>query len=222
MQKGQKMFTLYEELLLLSIHEDKGIFIGSTIDRTKPGLIGAVLAELALTGKIRTTNNRRLHLLEDSRTNDAILDEALVSLEETDKERKFSYWINNYNQKPEKLRRQITESLIQKGVLTQEDDRLQWVIPSPLQPEIKASTKYWVINRLRSIVLAQEQVQPRDIALLSLVSACGLLDLVFLRDERKLTSRYVNELVIGQAMKDPTIETIQEIVTAIAAEVEED
>ncbi len=216
------MFTLYEELLLLSIHEDKGIFIGSTIDRTKPGLIGAILAELALTGKIRTTNNRRLHLLEDSRTNDAILDEALVSLEETDKERKFSYWINNYNQKPEKLRRQITESLIQKGVLTQEDDRLQWVIPSPLQPEIKASTKFWVINRLRSVVLAQEQVQPRDIALLSLVSACGLLDLVFLRDERKLAGRYINELVIGQAMKDPTIETIQEIVTAIAAEVEED
>ena len=216
------MFTLYEELLLVSIHEDKGIFIGSSMDGMKPGLAGAILAELVLTGKIRTTNNRRLQLIDASQTNDLILDETLIALREMDKERKFGYWLNTLNQKPEKLRKQIIASLIQKGIMTQEDGRLIWVIPSPLNAEIKASTKYWVINRLRSNVLAQEDIQLRDIALLGLVSACGLLELVFLRDERKLARQYINELVVGQAMKEPVIEAIQEIVTAIAAEVEED
>jgi len=216
------MFTLYEELLLVSIHEDKGIFIGSSMDGMKPGLAGAILAELVLTGKIRTTNNRRLQLIDASQTNDLILDETLIALREMDKERKFGYWLNTLNQKPEKLRKQIIASLIQKGIMTQEDGRLIWVIPSPLNVEIKASTKYWVINRLRSNVLAQEDIQLRDIALLGLVSACGLLELVFLRDERKLARQYINELVVGQAMKEPVIEAIQEIVTAIAAEVEED
>jgi hypothetical protein len=216
------MFTLYEELLLLSIHEDKGIFIRSSMDGMKPGLAGAILAELALTGKIRTTNSRRLQLIDDSQTNDSILDETLTTLKEMDKERKFGYWLNALSQKPEKLRKQITASLIHNGVVTQEDGRLIWVIPSPMSTEIKASTKYWVINRLRSNVLAQEDIQLRDIALLGLVSASGLLDLVFLRDERKLARQYINELVVGQAMKEPVIEAIQEIVTAIAAEVEED
>jgi hypothetical protein len=216
------MFKIYEELLLLSIHEDKGIFIGSSTEAIKLGLVGAILDELALMGKILTTNNQRLHLAEDSQVNDAILDEAIVTLKESDKERKFGYWLKNIYQKPDKLRRQITESMLQKGILMQEDDRLQWVIPSPLHPEIKASTKYWVVNQLRSIVLAQGEVKSREIALLSLLSACDLLDLVFLRDERKFAGRYINELVVGQAMKDPAFETIQEIDSVIASEVEEE
>ena len=216
------MLTLFEELQLLSIHEDKGIFIGSAVDRLKPGLAGAILAELALTGKICLSNNRRLHLADDSLTNDPILDGALAALKDSEKERKFGYWINTLSQKPEKLRKQITTSLVQKGLLMQEDDNLVWAIPSPLHPEIKASTKYSVIMRLRSIVLAKEDAHPPEIAFLSLVRACELLDLVFLRDERKVASQYINELVVYEAMKDPSLETIQEIASAIASVVEED
>jgi hypothetical protein len=215
------MLTLYEELLLLSIHEDKGIFIGSALDPLKPGLVGAVMAELALNGKIRTSN-RRLQLVDDSPTNDPILDGALTTLKDSEKERKFGYWINNLYSKPEKLRKQITASLIQKGWLMQEDDNLVWVIPSPLHPEVKASTKYSVIQHLRGIVLAKEEAHPREIAFLSLVSACGLLYLVFLRDERKVAMQYINELVVYEAMKDPNLETVQEIDSAITSVVEED
>jgi hypothetical protein len=216
------MLTLYEELLLLSIHEDKGIFIGSTIDPLKPGLVGAILAELALTGKICLTNNRRLQLAESTPTDDPLLDGVLTVLKNSDKERKFGYWINVLNPKPEKLRKQITKSMIDKGIITQEDDRLLWVVPSPFHPEIKASTKYSVIKHLRGIVLAREEANPPTIAFLSLVSACGLLDLVFLRDERKVASQYINELVVYGAMQDPNLETIQEITSAIASVVEED
>jgi len=107
-------------------------------------------------------------------------------------------------------------------LLTQEDDNLVWVVPSPLHPEIKASTKYSVIKHLRGIVLAKEEAHPREIAFLSLINACGLMDLVFLRDERKVADQYINELVVYEAMKDPNLETIQEIGRAIASVVEED
>jgi hypothetical protein len=216
------MLTLYEELLLLSIHEDKGIFISSTIDSLKPGLVGAILAELALTGKICLSNNRRLHLAESTPTDDPLLDGVITVVKNTDKEHKFGYWLNTLNPKPEKLRRQITKGMIEKGIITQEDDRLIWVIPSPFHPEIKASTKYSVIKELRGIVIAHEESHPPAIAFLSLVSACGLLDLVFLRDERKVASQMINELVVFHAMQDPNFETIQEIASAIASMTEED
>lgn len=216
------MLTIFEELLLLSIHENKGTFIRSSIERIKLGLVGAVIAELGLMGKIQDSNNHRLHLADDSQTGDDILNEAIATLKAADKDRKFGYWINNLISKPEKLRKQITERLIGKEVLTLEDEIMVWVVPSSLQPDVSASTKYWVNERLRGIVLAQKESQPHDIALLSLIKACELLDLIFLRDERKLAARYINELVVSQAMKDPTIQTIQEIETAIAAVVEED
>jgi Golgi phosphoprotein 3 len=216
------MLTLYEELLLLTIHEDKGIFIGSTVEALKPGLVGAILAELALSAKICVTNNHRLLLAESNPTEDPVLDEVLIVLKNSEKERKFGYWINTLNPKPEKLRRQITKSMLQKGFVTQEDDRLLWVVPSPLHAESKASSKYLVIEHLRGVVLAQEVAQPRTIAFLSLVGACGLLDLVFLRDERKVASQRINELVVYQAMQDPNLGTIQEIASAVGSVVEED
>jgi len=216
------MLTLYEELQLLCIHEDKGIFIGSAIDRLKPGLVGAIIAELAITGKICSSNNHRLQVADASPTNDPILDDALAGMQSSDKERKFGYWLNTLYPKPEKLSKKVTKSLVQKGILTVEDDNLVWVIPSPIHPEINASAKFAIVQHLRSIVLAKQEASPREIAFLSLVSACGLLDLAFLRDERKVANQYINELVVGGAMNDPLLETIQEIDSAIMGVVEED
>jgi Golgi phosphoprotein 3 len=215
------MLTLYEELLLIAIHEDKGIFIRNTREALKPGLAGAILAELAFAGKI-ATNNHRLKLTNREPTKDNFLDDALALIKESEKDRKFGYWLNNLNPKPEKFQRQVTASLVKKEVFTQEDDRLAWVIPSPMHPKVKASLKFSVVRLLRGIVLAQEEAHPREIAFLSLVSACGWLELLFLRDERKAASQKINELVVFHAMQDNTLETIQEISSAIASVVEED
>lgn len=216
------MLTLYEELFLLTIHEEKGTLIGSSADQVKPGLASAILSELALMGKIQTSSNHRLQLTDNSQTNIDVLDETLKVLKESEKERKVGYWINTLSQNKDKFRKQIIGSLVQKGIFTQEDDHLQWVVPSPLQAETKVSTKYWINKRLRGIVLASEEIQPRDTILLSLVRACGLLELIFLRDERKLAGRMINQLFYSQAITDPVFQTVQEIDSALADLVEED
>ncbi len=216
------MITLYEELLLLAIHEDKGIIIGSARERLAPGVVAAILAELALGGKICATNNHRLQVANSDPTNDVILDEALAILQGSEKERKFGYWLNNLVEKPDKLLKKIIKGMVQKGILSLEDDNLVWVIPSPLHPELNASAKYAVIQHLRSIVLAKEKAELKEITYLSLLSACGLLDLAFLRDERKVAGQYINELVVGEAMTEPLLETIQEIDAAIMGVVEEE
>jgi hypothetical protein len=77
-------------------------------------------------------------------------------------------------------------------------------------------------NRLRALVLTSSQAEPRDIALLNLIRACGLLDLVFVRDERKLANRRIYEMVVGEALKHPAAQTIEAIGVAIESVVEED
>lgn len=216
------MFTLPEELLLLSIHEAKGVFFGSALERLKPGLAGAILAELALTGKIQADTNHRLQVMDANQAMDEVLNKVIDALNKTGNERKFGYWIGAIGQKADKYQGKIVEGLIQKGVFTEDDERLLWVIPAPLQPEVKASTKYVLSKRLRGIALAQEPFETRDLVLLSLVRACNLLDLVFLRDERKLAARYINEQLFRRAISDPLIQTVQEIEAAVAAAVEED
>ena len=216
------MLTLCEELVCLSIHESKGRFIGSSQEPLKVGLGGSVLIELSLLGKIKVTENHRLQLIDDSKTDNECLDEALSALKESEKERKIGYWLNSLGRKKDKFSKQIIESLFKKNILTEEDDRFIWVVPSPLQPDKKASTKYWVLRRLRSALLESNEYQPRDIILLSLLRSLNMLDFVFLRDERKLASRSINQLFYNQAMNDPVFQTIEEIGTAISEIVEED
>jgi Golgi phosphoprotein 3 len=216
------MLSLFEELLLLAVHEDKGTFIGSALEKINTGLVGAMLAELALRGGIQIQENHRLSMVDVNPIEDEILNEALEVMKDSEKERKSGYWINALAQKPEKIRRRITERLIQQGIVTQEDDHLLWVIPSPLLPEKKASTKYWIKRRLRTIVLASEPAELRDIALLNIIKACDMLDLVFLKDERRLASRQIGELVVSEALKNPVAQTIEEIGLAIAVVVEDD
>ena len=216
------MLTLYDELYLLSIHEDKGTYIKSAVDRVKPGLVGAVLAELALMGKIQTSDNHRLVLIDKSPTEDDLLDEALAILGESEKERKFGYWISHLSNVVEKYHKKMAERLSNLGIFYQENDHLEWVTPTPLNPELNASAKYWLRRRLRGVVLAEEEVEQRSIALLSLIRACGLLELIFLKDERRYASRQINELVISEAMQNPVTQTIEEIETAIAVVVEDD
>jgi len=216
------MITLFEEVLLLSIHHEKGTFIGWTVDRMKPALVGAVLAELALMGKIEANQNNRLHLTDDIPVDDDLLNEALEQLKQTEKERKFGFWVDNLSQKPEKLRKQVIDRVIEKGFVAQEDDHLHWVVPSPLQPDGNSSAKYSISQRLRGIVLAQDTYEKRDIVLLSLLRACSLLELLFLKDERRLASHRINEMVVSAAMKDPGLQTIEEIESALATIVEDD
>ncbi len=216
------MLTLYDELYLLSIHEDKGTFLKSTVESMKPGLAGALLAELALMGKIKSNEKHRLILVDKKPTDDNLLNELLEILDDSEKDHKFGYWINKVSSRLEKLRTQMTERLIQMEIVSQEDDHLEWEVPTPLNSKVNASSKYWVRRRLRSIVLAQEKADQRDIAMLSLLRACGFLDLIFLKDERRYASRHINELVISFAMKDSAAQTIEEIETAIAIVVEDD
>jgi hypothetical protein len=126
------MFNLPEELLMLSIHEAKGAFFGSALERLKPGLAGAILAELALAGRIQATPNHRLQLIDNNETQDEVLNKVMSALKEVDKERKFGYWIGTLSQKAEKFQERTIESLIQKGVLTQDDERLRSARPGVL------------------------------------------------------------------------------------------
>ena len=216
------MLTLFEELFLLSIHEEKGTIINTMAEALPYGISGAILAELALLGKIGIQENHRIEVLDSNPTGDDILDEALEILAASEKNRRFGYWIETLSQKPAKRRKRLAERLIQKGVVSEEDDRLQWVIPFADSLDQYASAKYMMKNRLRALVLASAQVDVREVALLSLVRACGLLDFIFVKDERKLANRHIHELIVGEALKDPAVQTIEEIGAAIVAMVEED
>jgi hypothetical protein len=216
------MLTLYEELFLLAFHEDKGKLIPATTENLPVGLAGAILAELALNGRLQVEENHRLDLRDASPTEDEILDAALEKIQSSERPRKVTYWVNQLNEKPKKLFEQIEERLEAKGILARDESNL---ISMPSQDELdghKASARYWLNRRLRGLALTDQKADLRGLALLNLVQACDFVDLIFTKDERKTARRRIYELLVGTALSNGQAQTIEEIGRAVETQADTD
>jgi hypothetical protein len=215
------MLTLFDELMLLSIDEENGSSLPSISDNLALGMSGSLLAELALRGKLRASESHRIELKDTSQAGDEILDEALEQMQLSDQPRKVTYWIKHFCDEPKKLRQRLVERLEANGIVKQEEKSLTWVIPYADSPEENASAKFVLKSRLRKSVLTDEELDLHDLALLSLVKACNLLNLVFTKDERKMARRRIYELMVSNTLKDPEYQAIQEIEAAVESQVED-
>jgi hypothetical protein len=209
------MLTLYEELFLLAVHEEKGTVITNASGRLQYGLSGAILAELAFLEKIRVGEGRKLELVDARKTRDDLLNRALERIEQEGHGRKLPYWVKTLHDRPKKMQSLISERLVQKGVLIEEDSAHTWLIPAPIAPEVKASAKFALKQKLRDVALACLEPDLKEVALLALVRSSGLLDLVFIKDERKLAGQRIYELMISRALNHPLALEVEEICGAV-------
>lgn len=208
------MLIQCEKLLLLSIEDRKGNVTSFTIGSLRYGLAGAVLADLAVLGKVRVSKNK-LALVDATLTGDKILDGALNAISSEDRAYKVTRWIHLLGDR--KIAQRIIDQLVVKKVLRHEDKRFLWVIPFGDNPQQNGSAKYLIKQHLRSVVLAGEKPEPDTVVLLSLLKACRLMNLVFTRDERKAANQRVNELVKGEEFGRAVARSIEEISSAAAA-----
>jgi hypothetical protein len=216
------MLTLFEELFLLSIDDENGSPLPSITDNLGFGLSGSLIAELALRGKASVGETHRLELVDSAPTGDKILDEVLEQIQSSNQPRKVTYWIKHFSDEPKKLRKSLVERLETNEVVKQEENRLSWVIPYADSQDSNAPAKFVIKSRLRQSVLVDEDLDVHDLALLGLVKACSLLNLIFTKDERKLARRRIYEIMVGKMLGNPSIQAIQEIEAAVESQAEAD
>lgn len=211
------MLTLFEELLLFAIREDKIVIDPPKRSKFRYGLVGAMLAELVLHGKVHFNEAHRLEVVDTANIGDEILDKTLLDLQASDRPRKAIYWVEALRSGSKKLQKRGIERLVSNGVLVSEEDTLRWLIPSQVYPDQSASAKYCLKNQLRSIALADGQADVRSLTLLSLLQSSNLLKLLFTKDERREVRRKIHEKFVAEAFNNPAIQGIEEILSAIAS-----
>lgn len=208
------MLTLFEELYLMAIDDEKGALVSSFKGRLGCGLAGAMLAQLALLEKIKVNENHRLEVYESEPSGDEMLDELLREIKDS-KPRKVTYWVKALNEHPKLIRKQISERLVANGVLSLEDDQLLWPNQSyGSKPDVPL--KYGIKRRLRETILADQDIDLHNLTLLSIIRACNLLKMVFTKDERKAARRKIHEKLIGEALDNQIGQTIEEIERAVS------
>jgi hypothetical protein len=210
------VFTLPEELFLLSIDDSKGKLLTGSKDSLKFGMAGALLASLALHERVKG-EEKRLIVIDDAPTGEALLDQTLARIYAEKKPRKINHWIQIFANG--KLINQTAEGLEARNIIRIEKKRYLWIIPFELFPQVDASAKFWIKQHLREAILAGHDVTPGMLALLSLLKTCQMLNLVFTRDEEKAAAKKVATLVAGEVFGAAVAETLAEIDAATTAAV---
>lgn len=216
------MFSISESIFVLSIHEVKGKVIASVKDCLPLGLVGAMFCDLAIQGKIRANQNHRLELIDQAPTGFKIQDDILARISKSDHLHKFSFWVEEIAEKQRKMDESIEKSLVDQGIFTREEKHLTWNIPSPAFPEVNGSARTALKEHLRKIGLASQAPALSDLALLNIIKSCGLMDVVFFKDEQNLVRSRIRELIVSEALGNSTAQTIEEIGSAIELNIEEE
>ena len=220
--EAMTQLTFTEEIVLLALDDKSGAQLQLPVTALGYGLAGAVLADLAVAGKI-DTDPERVTVLDPSPTGDPLLDPwlALISAETT--ARSVAYWLSVLSDRRKEIEQPALDRLMARGILRREDKKILWVIGLRRYPTVDGHERTEVRTRVGQLILGEDLPDPRDAILISLLRGCRLTDHIFERPEFAAREPRLATLakmdLVGREVATATTEAIIALSAAMNASV---
>lgn len=170
--------TLVEEVLLLALDDATGDLRPMPIMALEYTLAGALLADLALAGRI-DSDPQAVCLLSCEPTGDPLLDQSLATLAAAKEPLSVSHWLRLLAGEAQALENAARTRLIARGILREEKRKLLWVFDVRRYPSEDDRELNEVRTRLSALILSDDLPDPKDAILISLLTASHLLNHLF-------------------------------------------
>jgi Golgi phosphoprotein 3 len=217
-----KSLTFTEEIVLLALDDQTGAPLPLPVTALAYGLAGAVLADLAVAGKI-DTDEKKLVVLDPTPTGDLLIDPWLAVIAEEKKPRPVAHWLSVLADRQQEIEQPALDRLIARGVLRRQDKKILWVIGLRRYPTVDGHERTEVRTRLGELILGDDIPDPRDAILISLLSGCRLTDKIFSGPEFVAREKRLETLakmdLVGREVASATTEAIDALTGAMNAAV---
>lgn len=174
---------MYEEIALLSLHDEKGNFQGSM---NAYALAGAVVTELVLLERLHITKGKRkqtfLEVSDASPIGDELLDGVVARIAGARRRARASSWVGRLaSQNKPTLRQGAADALVERGLLVREEGRVLGIFRRVRYPMADGGPEAALIERLRTALDDHAPVpeDPRSAIILALAQSAGILGHVF-------------------------------------------
>ncbi len=184
------MLTLLEEVVLLAVDETSGKMKSVREYGTSYALAGAVLFDLELARRI-DTDTESIMVLDTTPTGSAPHDRLLAEIATRQDITTVRQWVEEIFRRSDDLEGDALNALIARGILRHEKRKLLWIIDVERFPTVDNKPQQFVKLRLAEAILSDSIPDTRDIMLVSLAEACGLLCHVLSDDELKRRKRRI-------------------------------
>lgn len=206
------MLTMLEEVVLLAVDEHTGKLRSTTRFGTAYALGGALFFDLALAKKI-DSDTSEIEIVDTAATGNAPMDHFLGEIGKRPDINTVRGWIEEAFGYKEYLEEEALRSLTERGVLRHEKTRRLWVIDVERFPVVDNKQQMHVKLRLAEAILSDTIPPTRDIMLVSLADACGLLG--YILSTAEITKRRERIRMLRQ------LETISREVTGAIADLDQ-
>jgi golgi phosphoprotein 3 len=212
---------LYEEVLLLAVHDRKGTFHGSMHSYA---LAGAMVTELVILERLRVVEeSRKRSFLEASNlkpTGDPLLDEVLERVGSAKRRAQIRTWVGRIAG-IRRLRHRAAERLVERGLLGREEGRILGVFPRVRYPTADPEPEAALVAAMRRTLVDDSPPDPHMAVLVSLTASSGilrhLLDRRFLRERRKRIEGMKKLEGVPLATREAILATQAAVVAAVTA-----
>ncbi|MBD2777871.1 GOLPH3/VPS74 family protein [Iningainema tapete] len=210
------MQYIAQELMLLAVHDEKGSIVSSATQSLPYGLIGAVLLELVLQGKL-ISEDGKLFVVNATTTGDEFFDDCLNEILTARRNRDARFWVTHLVRKFRGFQYAVLSNLVELGVLKQEKHRVLGLFSVQRYTMINPRAKHVIVDRVRSSVLNKTKLDSRTVSLISLIKACNLTNYLFAPEERKQARQRIAEIVSGELVGNAVSETVASVQAAVNA-----
>lgn len=201
------MLSMLEEVVLLAVDEAGQLEPGREFGMAY-ALVGAVFFDLALARKI-DTDTEEIRIVDANPAGNAIWDGVVAQMRERPDVKTVRDWIEAMFRRNDDLEGEALASLIGQGILRHEKSKRLWIIDVERFPLVNEQPQRHVKQRLAQAILNDGIPDTRDIMLVSIAEACGLLRCVL--SETQLEARRARIEMLCQ------LETISRKVAAAIA-----
>jgi len=206
--------TFLQKIILLAL-DDKGWF-GASEHKVKFGLVGAILFELCLQGRIRFDNDNVV-VVNPKSTEDVLLDRVLNMIKSAKKQRSIRSWIQRIVYKKLLLRKTLLKQLIMNKIIGKEEYSLMIVFYQTKFPLIDFQVKRNLQEQICEKVVSGNPLSDHDVMLLVVMNNCKMVRKNFggYLQYIKLYTR-INEITQFRSPGSETILVIKQLQTAIS------
>lgn len=207
--------TIAEEVVLLQLHDDDGTFIHITDWSNRYAMSGAVLMELAEAGRI-DSDLEELYATSTQPIGQKVADEVLAEISNLAERRSIRYWVEFVSERVDDIRDEAIAGLIRKGIIEQQDTRFLWVFRSRRYPVIDGRTEKEAKLRMYELLFSDNIPTPRDVILLCLVHATGILNALLPPDQLETVADRIEQIRSLDLIGQDVVSAIKDIELSIA------
>lgn len=207
--------NLVDKFLLLALNDDKGTFASEPFAMTY-GLAGAILLELSLKECI-SIENKKVILKSKKQTEDVFLDTYLELMANSKKVRTVMHWVQSFGNKERKIKKEILDKLISKGILVKREEKFLWVFNNDKFPTVNSKPENMLRKRLYEIIENLRKPEVDELMLISLIDTCNLNRTIYGKERSKKFKSNIKTIIQDAKHNNSISSTIKEVHDIILA-----